>query len=203
MLARLHRNLMQSQDSVFKIELVEKNCRILPKRLKAGMRSHGILFQGSSELRLSEKQLSKEASRLGISPEELAIKRETAIGFYNNTEKFNGKSKRIESHLNGIDFSGPVEVTKIPRGTVVESWSIPGEKLGDYVALERTSPGSLEQIPLAWAKMGCFIPRFQRNILQQKTCLHLNQRPQIYSIRGLGRNKILRRFRIRFLKIGP
>ena len=97
----------------------------------------------SADLRLSERKLSQEASRLGISAEELAIKRETAIGFMNSNKKFTGNADQIKSGLEGIDFSGPVEVTKIPKGTIVESWQIPENKMGQYVTTERTSPGSL------------------------------------------------------------
>jgi len=40
---------------------------------------------------------------------------------------------RIESHLNGIDFSQPVEVVTLPAGTQLSQRNFPGE-LGNYFA---------------------------------------------------------------------
>ncbi len=61
----------------------------------------------------------------------------------NSNKKYTGNADRIKLDMEGIDFSGPVEVTRIPKGTIVESWQIPENKMGQYVTTERTSPGSL------------------------------------------------------------
>ncbi|HEX2687538.1 MAG TPA: polymorphic toxin type 46 domain-containing protein, partial [Kofleriaceae bacterium] len=50
---------------------------------------------------------------------------------------------RIEGHLRGIDFSKPVEVTTLPKGTVVQQTQPPGAPQGSYYAPPGTEPGKL------------------------------------------------------------
>jgi hypothetical protein len=49
------------------------------------------------------------------------------------------KEHQIPGHLNGIDFTKPVDVVKLPKGTVLEQWQVPGGPQGNYYA----PPGTL------------------------------------------------------------
>ncbi|TMQ25575.1 MAG: hypothetical protein E6J90_05695 [Deltaproteobacteria bacterium] len=51
--------------------------------------------------------------------------------------------ERIEGHLRGIDFSRPVEVTKIPKGTLIQQTQPPGAPQGSYYAPPGTEPSKL------------------------------------------------------------
>ncbi|HEX7839547.1 MAG TPA: polymorphic toxin type 46 domain-containing protein [Kofleriaceae bacterium] len=51
--------------------------------------------------------------------------------------------ERIEGHLRGIDFSKPVEVTTLPKGTIVQQTQPEGAPQGSYYAPPGTEPGKL------------------------------------------------------------
>ena len=50
---------------------------------------------------------------------------------------------RIASHTSGIDFSKPVEVVTLPKGTQVVQYQIPGNPVGGYFAPVGTTAESL------------------------------------------------------------
>jgi hypothetical protein len=49
----------------------------------------------------------------------------------------------IDSHLSGIDFAKPVEVVRLPQGTEVVQYQIPGEPTGRYFAPIGTAPETI------------------------------------------------------------
>lgn len=112
----------------------------------------------STTLKASEKQPSQPVvTRRGraqsklpeaqpaISPLTVAQKRKIASDFY---LKSGYKPSRIETHLNGIDFTQPVEIVKLPQGTQVSQWQVPGASQGNYYALPGTQPQQLGISPL-------------------------------------------------------
>jgi len=50
---------------------------------------------------------------------------------------------RINNHLSGIDFTKPVEIVTLPKGTQVVQYQIPGNFMGNYFAPVGTSADSL------------------------------------------------------------
>ncbi|MBR0851106.1 hypothetical protein JQ543_25405 [Bradyrhizobium diazoefficiens] len=81
---------------------------------------------GSDTPPKTEKSPSKRAS-----PEVIAQRRATAQSFY---EKSGWPQKRIDAHLDGIDFNHPVEVVTLPKGTEVVQYQVPGNPTGNYFA---------------------------------------------------------------------
>ncbi len=49
----------------------------------------------------------------------------------------------IADHLKGIDFTKPVEVVKIPKGTEVIQYQVPGGRQGSYYAFAGTRPDQI------------------------------------------------------------
>ena len=73
-------------------------------------------------------------------PSELiAQRRALARRFY---EEQGFPPDKINGHLNGIDFSKPVEVVPLKKGTVLEQWNF-GSYQGDYYTLPGTDPRTL------------------------------------------------------------
>lgn len=70
----------------------------------------------------------------------IAERKETAREFY---RKQGWDDARIDSHLEGIDFSQPVEVVTLPEGTVLEQWQVPGGSQGSYYSLPGSKPTEL------------------------------------------------------------
>jgi hypothetical protein len=68
------------------------------------------------------------------------LSRERAGEFY---RELGWKENRIQSHLDGIDFSKPVSVEVLPEGTVVEQWVDPRRGVGNYFANSGTSASEL------------------------------------------------------------
>jgi len=61
--------------------------------------------------------------------EVIAQRKATARSFYEQT---GWSSDRIDSHLQGIDFSRPVDVVTLPQGADVVQYQIPGNPVGRY-----------------------------------------------------------------------
>jgi hypothetical protein len=55
--------------------------------------------------------------------------------------------ERIEGHLRGIDFSKPIEVMTLPKGTLIQQTQPPGAPQGSYYAPPGTEPGKLGIAP--------------------------------------------------------
>lgn len=76
----------------------------------------------------------------------IAQKRQLARDFY---LKQGYASKRIDSHLAGIDFNKPIEIVTLPKGTRVEQWQAPGGPQGNYYAPPGTPAEQLGIAPSA------------------------------------------------------
>jgi hypothetical protein len=50
---------------------------------------------------------------------------------------------KIEGHLRGIDFSQPVEIVTLPKGTILQQTQPPGAPQGNYYAPPGTEPSKL------------------------------------------------------------
>lgn len=81
-----------------------------------------------------------EAAEAPATAEMIAARRDAAREFY---LKQGYDPKRIDSHLDGIDFTKPVEVETIPKGTEVVQYQAPGAPQGNYYAPPGTQPGQL------------------------------------------------------------
>lgn len=55
---------------------------------------------------------------------------------------------RIDSHLQGIDFSRPVKVVDLPDQTKLSQWQVPGGPQGNYFAGAETTPSELGISPV-------------------------------------------------------
>jgi hypothetical protein len=95
------------------------------------------------ELNGSSNELKMLAGELGIDVVELAEKRAMAIGAYNNIPHFRGKTSRIYEHLRGIDFTKPVGLEKLDKGTRLMRWNHPFVTNGNYYTKLRTAPARL------------------------------------------------------------
>lgn len=69
-----------------------------------------------------------------------AVRRAIAQQFY---ESAGWDAQRIANHLEGIDFSRPLSVTMIPKGTQVVQYQLPGAPTGNYFAPIGTPANSL------------------------------------------------------------
>lgn len=67
-----------------------------------------------------------------------ASRRLTAEAFYREA---GFSEKKIADHMRGIDFEKPVEVIKLPKGTEVIQYQVPGAPMGTYFTLPNT-PGN-------------------------------------------------------------
>jgi hypothetical protein len=87
------------------------------------------------------KERAVEPEEPPPNPEEIvAQRRALADGFYRSK---GWPDRRIAPHLQGIDFSKPVEVTTLKPGTVVSQWQLPGSPPGNYYAPPGTDPATL------------------------------------------------------------
>lgn len=73
-----------------------------------------------------------------VSPETIASRQETARNFYKDTGWSDAK---IKQHMAGIDFTKPVDVVTLSKGTAVEQWIHPKYGLGNYFA-DPSTPAS-------------------------------------------------------------
>ena len=64
-----------------------------------------------------------------------------ATNFYKSTTDWS--DEKIASHLEGIDFSQPVEVVTLPQGAPMVQYQVPGRPMGNYFAPPGTSPESI------------------------------------------------------------
>jgi hypothetical protein len=80
------------------------------------------------------------AARAATAAELAAQRRATAEAFYRDQGL---APHRIEGHLKGIDFSQPVEVVTLPKGTTVSQFQVPGNPQGMYYAPAGSTPSSL------------------------------------------------------------
>ena len=71
---------------------------------------------------------------------DIAIGQATAKSFY---KAAGWSDARIASHLEGINFSQPVEYVTIPKGTQVVQYQIPGNPTGNYFAPLGTAAESI------------------------------------------------------------
>ena len=75
------------------------------------------------------------------SPEEIVAQRKAAaLDFYRSK---GWPEEKIASHMKGIDFSKPVEVTTLKPGTVMSQWQKPGAPQGNYYTPPGTDPATL------------------------------------------------------------
>ena len=95
------------------------------------------------DLNGSSNELKMIAEELGVGVIELTEKRAMAIGAYNNIPHFQGKAEMIYEHLKGIDFTKPVSLERIEKGTHLMSWTHPLVRNGNYYTKIRTSPARL------------------------------------------------------------
>ncbi len=68
------------------------------------------------------------------------VSRNTANDFYKSA---GWQQERIDQHLSGIDFSKPVNVEIIPKGTQVVQYQVPGKPVGNYFAPPGTNATEL------------------------------------------------------------
>jgi hypothetical protein len=73
-------------------------------------------------------------------PEIIAARQAAAQQFYQDA---GFTDEQIAAHLQGIDFSQPVEVTTLPTGTQVVQYQIPGNSVGNYFAPVGTPANTL------------------------------------------------------------
>lgn len=78
------------------------------------------------------RRLELEAA---ATPEVIAQRQATAVEFY---ERATGRTVD-PSHLNGIDFTRPVEVQTLREGTIVYQWQAPGAPTGSYFSPSATA----------------------------------------------------------------
>jgi hypothetical protein len=86
---------------------------------------------------LAESRNARNASRY---LESVVGRIDVATNFY---QKTGWPLKRIRSHLEGIDFTKPVNLVTIRRGSRVAQWQIPTRPTGNYFADLNTSPSEL------------------------------------------------------------
>jgi uncharacterized Zn-binding protein involved in type VI secretion len=78
-------------------------------------------------------------------------RRRMALAFYTDYTDPQWEQTKIKEHLEGIDFTKPVEIVKIPKGTPLSQWQAPeilGESnKGNYFAAKGISPIQLGTNP--------------------------------------------------------
>lgn len=67
-------------------------------------------------------------------------RKKVAEDFY---KKAGWPQARIDSHLEGIDFSKKVDVITLPKGTTVVQYQVPGKPVGNYFAPPGTQATNL------------------------------------------------------------
>jgi len=94
----------------------------------------------------------------GASPAVITSRRAIAQDFY---AKQGWPQGRIDGHLGGIDFAGPVRPVTIPQGTQLSQWQTPGRSVGNYFAPARETPSSLGIAPNAQVPGVGVVPKQQ------------------------------------------
>jgi hypothetical protein len=68
---------------------------------------------------------------LVVDAQVLSTRQTTATSYY---QTLGWDDARIASHTSGIDFSRPVEIVTLPKGSQVVQYQVPGNPLGGYFA---------------------------------------------------------------------
>jgi hypothetical protein len=87
--------------------------------------------RGATAELLPEKAPGSSAAPERDTAQTPASRRATAEAFYKQT---GWPDEKIASHMAGIDFSKPVDVVTLPKGTQVVQYQIPGSPTGQYFA---------------------------------------------------------------------
>jgi hypothetical protein len=103
-----------------KLSLIDRALGVLPG---------GVPAKGATQAAKGAAAAAVQGERLVEA--ELRIAQEKAILFYKNTKWADTK---IMQHLDGIDFSKPVEIVSLKKGTLVMQYQIPGRPVGNYFA---------------------------------------------------------------------
>lgn len=118
-------------------ETVVNNLARLEGRLEGEVFMAAVGTKGLSLLRNGATGARLSASAAGtldeaaIAAERILARQATARSFY---ERTGWSSERIAAHMEGIDFSKPVEVITLSRGTDIIQYQIPGNPTGRYFA---------------------------------------------------------------------
>lgn len=97
-------------------------------------------------------------------PEVISARKESARQFY---QEQGMPEHRIEAHMEGIDFSKPVERVKLGKGTIVEQHQIPNAAQGNYYSQTGTNPHQLG---------------VSNNVLDRKTGELVSRQPRQYLV---------------------
>jgi hypothetical protein len=116
----------------------------------AGKGLIGLAAKGSA------KVAAKNVDEVAATATLIAKRKEVAFKFY---ESQGFAPSRITSHLDGIDFSKPVEVITLRKGTEVAQFQAPGSAQGNYYTTPGTTPSKLGINPNTQLKNGTIIPR--------------------------------------------
>ena len=106
----------------------------------------------------------------------------TARAFY---EKTGWPSGRINSHMEGIDFTKPVTVTTLKAGTEVVQYQVPGNPTGNYFAPAGTSPESIGVNPTGRVA-STYVTDSDTQVLQSTAASTENNLNLPPSVRGAG-----------------
>lgn len=73
-----------------------------------------------------------------FTPSTSTLNKVAAFDFYTNEGGFT--TSRALQHMEGIDFSQPVRVVDLPRGTALQQYYVPSRGIGNYFAPPGTTP---------------------------------------------------------------
>ena len=130
-LARLHVNMMAAKAEAKALEMAAK-----AEREAAQKAARAAAEKAERE---AAAESAKKAGQKTVA-ETIAERRALARKFY---EDAGMDPKKIDSHLEGIDFTKPVEVVKLEPGTTLTQYKYPDRPVGNYFCPEGSSPKTL------------------------------------------------------------
>ena len=70
------------------------------------------------------------------SPADEWARKKMAYKFYRKNNP-NMKPEKVKEHMQGIDFSKPVEVVEVKKGTKLQQWQVDGDRKGQYFTADK------------------------------------------------------------------
>ncbi|MBA4124007.1 MAG: hypothetical protein H0X72_16310 [Acidobacteria bacterium] len=113
-----------------------------PKAAPQSLKTLGGLPEETTSASITTSVVKKVENAAEIVPPNAA--KENAADFYRQA---GWQQSRIDQHLAGIDFTKPVDVITIPKGTEVIQYQVPGKPVGNYFAPPGTTASELGMNP--------------------------------------------------------
>ncbi|MGR8929556.1 MAG: polymorphic toxin type 46 domain-containing protein [Gammaproteobacteria bacterium] len=116
-----------------------KNPEIANQATAACDKKNDVLVRKAKNSVITNREIELAKSD-GHTPNHVRARKKIATQFY---EQQGMPAAKISGHLDGIDFSKPVEVTELPPGKILHQFQVPDAPQGNYYAESGAKPSDL------------------------------------------------------------